>query len=194
MTQQQYLNELRTHLKTLPASEIEDILTDYREHFSIGLSNGKSESEISEALGTPRSVAQSHVVNSLIEVAKTSPSTIHRTGTLLRVLFIFLVLAPFNFLVLVGPFVVAASLIISGWAVPLAIGGASVGLIGALLFSSGQLALGLLTGAAVFFALLGLLGVAGIFCLFMLIITRGFINLVSSYVRWNINFINARTA
>lgn len=48
------------YLQGLPISELEDIISDYEEHFNIGISKGKSEEEISKELGDPKEVALSY--------------------------------------------------------------------------------------------------------------------------------------
>lgn len=52
MTKAEYLKDLEARIQRLPSQERADILADYREHFEMGLENGKSEEEISKSLGT----------------------------------------------------------------------------------------------------------------------------------------------
>lgn len=58
MNKDEYLKELTRLLWKLPKEEREDILSDYREHFIIGIENGRNEEEIAEALGNPKNVAK----------------------------------------------------------------------------------------------------------------------------------------
>ncbi len=58
MNQKQFLDELRIHLQELPEADLHEILLDYEEHFNIGHSEGRSEEEIVEELGTPASIAE----------------------------------------------------------------------------------------------------------------------------------------
>lgn len=60
MNKKEYLAKLRMYLQGLPISELEDIISDYDEHFNIGISKGKSEEEISRELGDPKEVALSY--------------------------------------------------------------------------------------------------------------------------------------
>lgn len=57
LTKQEYLKELKKNLRGFSQEEIDDILYDYEEHFSIGLSSGKTEEEIAEELGDPKDIA-----------------------------------------------------------------------------------------------------------------------------------------
>ncbi len=54
----EYLQALSRALSRLEQAEREDILTDYREHFEIGLSQGKTEKQIAQELGEPESIAK----------------------------------------------------------------------------------------------------------------------------------------
>lgn len=194
MNQQHYMDELKRHLSRLPYKDVQDILADYHEHFAIAKGAGKSDAEIIQGLGHPRVVAQSHVMNTWITEAGNSPSTLHRGQLLLRILMMFLILAPLNFLMLIGPFLIVGCLVVAGWSVPIAIAGVAVAAAGVLLVSSAPVPLGLLLGGSVFFAFLGLLGIAALGALLMLLVTRIFINLVAAYVRWNLNFMGVRNA
>ena len=57
MTENQFISELETALKKLPAEERNDIIKDIQEYFINGREDGKSESEIATSLGSPESIA-----------------------------------------------------------------------------------------------------------------------------------------
>jgi DUF4097 and DUF4098 domain-containing protein YvlB len=57
MTENQFISELETALKQLPAEERKDIIQDIEEYFINGREDGKSESEIAASLGSPESIA-----------------------------------------------------------------------------------------------------------------------------------------
>ena len=57
MTRKEYIAALDQYLVTMSASEKADILSDYEEHFRVGLENGKTESQIAASLGSPYDVA-----------------------------------------------------------------------------------------------------------------------------------------
>lgn len=58
MKKNAYLKALREELADLPEEEREDLLADYEEHFAAGKQNGRTETEIGKALGTPAEVAE----------------------------------------------------------------------------------------------------------------------------------------
>ena len=60
MTRQEYLSAIRKELSSLSESEVNDIVRDFDEHFEVGLSQGKTEHEISAELGDPVQVARTY--------------------------------------------------------------------------------------------------------------------------------------
>lgn len=58
MNKDEYIGKLNKLLRKLPKKEREDIISDYEEHFIIGVEKGRSAEEISEALGSPKNIAK----------------------------------------------------------------------------------------------------------------------------------------
>ncbi len=54
----EFLRLFSVSLKHMRPDEKEDILQDFKEHFEIGLADGKTESEISQELGDPEQLAR----------------------------------------------------------------------------------------------------------------------------------------
>lgn len=61
MNKKDYLDLLRYYLRDLPKSVVEDIVSDYEEHFDIAISEGKSESQIAFDLGSPEDIANEYL-------------------------------------------------------------------------------------------------------------------------------------
>lgn len=57
MTKTEFLQQLYNALSSLPASERDDILADFEEHFAAGAERGKSEEQICAELGNPYTCA-----------------------------------------------------------------------------------------------------------------------------------------
>lgn len=57
MNQDSYLKALKQHLSGLPANQVEEILSDYRQHFADAITDGRSAIDVARALGDPRKVA-----------------------------------------------------------------------------------------------------------------------------------------
>lgn len=65
MTREEYIAALKKQLSVLSESEVTDICGDFEEHFSIGLSQGKTEHEISAELGDPKTVADTYLSDNM---------------------------------------------------------------------------------------------------------------------------------
>jgi uncharacterized membrane protein len=190
MTKAEWLKELENRIQRLPSHERADVMADYREHFEMGVEKGKSEEQICLALGSPRSVAQSISMNSLVEEARTASTIGGRGNALLRVLLLFLVLAPFNFLILVGPFLILFSLLFAGWVTPLSVV-AAVSAAGFVFLQMGA-GVGWLSGLSLLSMYVGILSLALAICMVMWLATRGTLWLLIGFIKWNIDFITAR--
>lgn len=191
MTKAEYLKELERQISRIPQKERMDIMADYQEHFEMAMAAGKKEEDICVSLGTPRSVAQSILMNSLVQEAKASPNVRGRANALLRIMLLVLVLAPFNFLILVGPFLVLFALLFTGWVTPLAIG-AGVTFAGIELLKAGLTGLGVFTGLSIASMWLGTMGLVFLACMLMWLLTRGSLWLLIGFFKWNIDFITQR--
>ncbi|WP_425447425.1 HAAS signaling domain-containing protein [Dethiothermospora halolimnae] len=75
MNKEKFLQSLSKELKDISKEEREDVLFDYREHFDIGLKDGRSEEEISKSLGNPKKIAKQIKVSSILEEASNNTST-----------------------------------------------------------------------------------------------------------------------
>jgi uncharacterized membrane protein len=68
----EFIAALDRALHGLGKEERDDILADYREHFEIGLSQGKSESQIMRELGDPDSIAKLYTALNATDKAEKS--------------------------------------------------------------------------------------------------------------------------
>jgi len=155
----QFLFRLKKALKSFPVEEQNDILNDYEEYFSNGVKDGKTEEEIAASLGSPEQLgkeltAMHHVEN--VEGRNT-------TSNFFRALWAVIGLGFFNLVIVLGPFLALASIIIAGWIVSITFVLAPVGvLINTVLypeifaaynmfFSIGLTGLGLLIGISMYY-------------------------------------------
>ncbi|MCU9613428.1 DUF1700 domain-containing protein [Caldibacillus lycopersici] len=117
MTKDKFLNQLNSLLKNIPKDEREDILQDYVEHFTFGLAEGKTEDEISAALGSPTQIAKELLANYHLEKVTTSVTA----GNIFRAVWAVFGLSFFNLVIVLGPAIAFTSLIISGWVMGIAL-------------------------------------------------------------------------
>lgn len=79
----EFLKILMRSLKHMSASEKQEILDDYREHFEAGLASGKTEAQIAQALGDPVQLAKMDTALNAADRARESrqlPDTLRMIG------------------------------------------------------------------------------------------------------------------
>lgn len=116
MTKNEFLAELKASLKKIPSDERQDILQDFQEHFDFGLEEGKTEEEISASLGSPQQIGKELVANYRVGLVEDSVTT----GNIFRAVWAVIGLGFFNLIIVLGPFVALAGIIIAGWIVGIA--------------------------------------------------------------------------
>jgi len=113
MNKYQFMRILESSLERLPSNERLDIIQDFEEHFAIGLEEGKTEEEIVKSLGSPQQIAKEILATHHLERVQTKAST----GNVFRALWAVIGLGFFNLVIVLGPFIAIASIIVAGWAV-----------------------------------------------------------------------------
>ncbi|MGY4688198.1 DUF1700 domain-containing protein [Salibacterium sp. K-3] len=111
MNKEQFLRKLDAALDKLSYDEREDILQDFREHFDIGIGEGKTEEEISKSLGSPNQIAKELLASYYLEKVKDTSTT----GNILRAVWAVIGLGFFNLVIVLGPFIGIVSVILAGW-------------------------------------------------------------------------------
>lgn len=187
MNKSEFLKTLKNALGGIPAKDLNDILYDYEEHFSIGTEKGKSEAEIGISLGDPKAIAKQFRAEYLVKQAEANKST----GNIFRAIFATLSLGFFNLVFMLGPFIAAVAILFAFWATSGAVTFAGLVVTAATFFPStlflnvsfpiypvpgffigiGTIALGLLMGIGTFYA------------------TKGFYNLIIAYIKLNLKII-----
>jgi len=186
--EQDYLNTLRIRLTGhVSREDLDDILSDYAEHFSIGKSEGRSEEELSRALGSPDDVAREILASYLVKRAEQARSA----GNIWSAVMATLGLGLFNLAVVFIPFIILIALltVIFVAGVLLVVLGPIMLLASVLQMLGAPIPAPWLTPAGGFFISLGLT-VAGVFLVVAgLSLTRFFYRLGIRYLKWNIRII-----
>jgi uncharacterized membrane protein len=194
MRREQFISELKRALGGMSEAEKREILYDYAEHFRMGTADGKTEEEISRALGNPRLLGKSYRIDSLLEEPREGGAV--KAGSVVRAVFASASLGFFNLIFVLGPFIGLVGVMIGLWAgaVSLPLSGVAlfVGSIAAPFFR-GFVDLGGLHPLVVFFggigvAGLGLLAVIGMWKLSIL-----FTRMTAAYVRFNARIVTRRS-
>lgn len=188
MTKQQYLDRLELELRRLNVSQVNEVLADYREHFSVGESTGKDESEIIDKLGEPATIAKAYQAENLIQKMENANSP-DKAGLFFRAFLRALVLTPFNFFMLLGPFLVLFCMLMTGWIVALTLCGSGLG-IGIGLFATIPLSIfSFWAAGSVLFGSLFLISVSLLGLMVMFFATRFSLSACIAYLKWNIEFV-----
>lgn len=189
MTQKQFLVTLKKSMSGLPEAEKRGIVSDYEEHFTIGLQKGKSEEEIAQSLGNPKTMGKAIRIDALLQEKEEAYSV----ATVFRVLFASLSLGLFNIIIVIGPYLGLFAVVISLWAVALSLCLSGVAVILAMILQPifpatfsvvGGLNIAFLIFASIGTSALGLLSLIGMWQL-----SRRFLDLSVKYVRFNLRII-----
>lgn len=113
MNQHEFIQILKKEIQKLPEEERREILADFEEHFAMGKLDGKTEEEMAAALGNPKTIGRELVANYQIEAVE-NDTTI---GNFLKAVWVVLGLGFFNLVIVLGPFLVIASLVFAVWAI-----------------------------------------------------------------------------
>lgn len=113
MNKQEFLEALNKTLHQLTTNERHDILEDFKEHFAMGHEEGKSEAEISDALGSPQQIGKELLASYHIEKMEATSSA----GNVFRAVWAVIGLGFFNLVIVLGPFIGLVGIIIGGWGV-----------------------------------------------------------------------------
>ncbi len=192
MKKQDFINQLKTELKGLPATEINDIIRDQEEMISDAIVAGRTEEEIVNSLGDPKELARSLKAEIKIDKATLESNLPLQVKGAFGALGALLVLAPFNLIFVLGPFCALIGTLIAGWAVTLALGTTSLALMGVFFSKFIFVTAGLAAHFSAFFAFLGIMGLALLFGFAMYAITKLIFKMMLSYFKWNLNFIKAQ--
>jgi uncharacterized membrane protein len=186
--EQEYIRILRSRLEgTLPKDELDDIISDYSEHFTIGKANGRTDEELWQSLGSPDDVARELRVMHLVKKAEDDRSC----RNIFHAVVATLGLGLFNLVFVLVPFIilVVMLLVIFILGVVITFSGLSAvvfSLLQILGFSAFSIWLSPLAG--VFFSIgmtsTGLLIVIGSYYL-----ARFFSHVGIRYLKWNIRVI-----
>jgi uncharacterized membrane protein len=188
LNEQEYIRILRSRLEgTLPTEELDDLISDYSEHFSIGKANGRTDEELWRSLGSPEDVAREIRVMHLVKKAE----DVRSCRNIFHAVIATLGLGLFNLVFVLMPFILLVVMLLVFFCIGILIAffglaGIIFSLLQILGFSAFSLWLSPLAG--VFFSTgmtsTGLLMVIGDYYL-----ARFFYHVGIRYLKWNIRVI-----
>ncbi len=183
------MRKLKKLLRPLPKKDRAEIVSDYEEHFRIGLSEGKSEEEIAEHLGDVQLIAEQFYAAA---GNGNAGGTFRKNRTLPGAILVGFAMVLFNLVFVLGPYCGLAGALAGLFAasVGMAVGGAGSLLM--LIFSpliSRFVQLELSNVPALVFLSIGTAALGALFFLGNLFLAKWFGKLTARYVRWNAKVI-----
>ncbi|GAK13294.1 HAAS domain-containing protein [Geomicrobium sp. JCM 19039] len=106
MTKNQYISVLQQHLNDIPAHEQEEFINDYKEHFVLGIEEGRSEEEIADRLGPPEKTAKEIRAQYQLTAAEQKPTY----KSVSKAVFAAVSLGLFNLIFILGPLLALISI------------------------------------------------------------------------------------
>jgi len=101
LNEQEFIRVLKSRLEgTLSAEELEDIVSDYAEHFRMGKESGRTDEELVKSLGSPEDIARELKAMHLVKKAENVKSA----GNIFHAVLATLGLGLFNLVFVLAPF------------------------------------------------------------------------------------------
>jgi uncharacterized membrane protein len=192
MNRKQYFDSLEKNLKSLKREETDDILQDFREYFEIGIERGRTEQELMNSLGSPKTLARQIRFESYVKQAEKTTSAAH----IGKAVFTSIGLSFFNLIFILPLFLIALGLLSALFISAVAISAAGVtGTIGSFFIPliSQYLTFNTFIHPAVMaFAFLGIGAFGVIFFIGDIFFSRFLFGLTARYLRFNLEIIRGR--
>ena len=189
MKRTEWLITLEQELTRLGVARAKEILADYEEHFAAAVDAGKAEEDVAAKLGDPKAAARAHMAEGLVTQVTGHEFKAGDMPSILRATLRLLVLTPFTFLMLVGPFAIVALFLVIGWAITMMFGGFSIGAIIGGMFAFPFMLVSFWGAGAIFFGAAAFVGLTALIAMTMWVLTKWTLTLFVSYLRWNIDFV-----
>lgn len=189
MKRAEFISELRKELIGIPKVDIEDIIRDQEEMINDAIAAGRNETAIIYSFGDPKELAKSLKAEIKIDQATDEKKLSKQVRGVFGAVGALLVLAPFNLIFVLGPFLAVLGITFAGWAVAMALGLVALVMMGTFFAEFIFLGSALTVQLSTFFTFLGCIGLAALFVVGMYSITKFIFKLILSYLKWNLNFI-----
>ncbi len=188
MNREEFLKSLKNTIWRLHASEVEDIIRDYEEHFDSGIAEGKSEEDIARALGNPRVIGRAYRMDVLLKEGERKGTF----GSITRAVLATLGLGLFNAIFVIGPYFGLVGALAGLWGAGIGLTASGLGAVIAVIFRPLLPAfIGFGGVSPVFFVLAGIgvcaLGLLSIIGLVKL--SKWFFLLTVRYLKFNLRVI-----
>lgn len=187
VNKQDYINQLRKELNGLMQADIDDIIRDQEEYFRDAASSGRDESSVISSLGDPSTLAKELKAEYQIKVAASESKIPAQAKGIFKAILALCVLAPFNLIFVLGPFLAICGALLAFGLTDLIFG--VLALAGLLVSLAFLFMMNPLIGLTGFFGALAIMGLSLIGFCAIYYITSGFMKVMVSFLKWNINFV-----
>ncbi len=192
MNKQNFLSELKKELQQLPQSEVNEILRDQEEYIIEAIKSGRKEEEVINSIGRPKDFARSLIAENLLAVNHESDSILLQFKNVLRILILFVALAPLNIILFLGPFFVVCLALLLGWIFSGAFLITSIALIIGFFVKLSMYQVGFWVHLSSFFFIIGCVGLGILAIYFVMILSKFVLDISLNYLRWNLNLIKLK--
>jgi uncharacterized membrane protein len=193
MNKADFLKELSSQLRQLATPDVEEILRDQEEYIRDAIQSGRREDEVISSLGDPKVFAASLAAESRIHSAEKSTSLKQQAHLTLGAVIAILALAPLNLIFVLGPFCGLVGVLIGLWAASAGILVAALACLVVFFVKLLFLSVGVWAQLSTFFFIAGCIGGSVLGMMLMVEITQWVLLGTLAYLKWNLNFIKART-
>ncbi|MCJ7665328.1 MAG: DUF1700 domain-containing protein [Actinobacteria bacterium] len=187
MNKKEFLNGLSKYLRGIPREDEQDIISDFEEHFEMGMKEGRTEEELAESLGDPKALANQLRASIMVARAEKETTAVNIT----RAVFASLGLGFFNLIFILGPFVGFVGVLVGLFASAIGItAGGITGLLATIFSPVFPEYFNMIINPAVgVFASIGLICFGVIFFIGDIYLTRGFFRLFIRYIKFNARIV-----
>jgi uncharacterized membrane protein len=188
MTKQEFINELRNHLSSLPKSEVDDIIRDQEEFINDAMASGRSEDQIIQGIGSAKSLASSLVAQARIETAEGTTKLWAKARSTWRAFLAYLAVAPFNILMVV-PFLGVFATLMLCWIIWFfCVVGIAFVVVYGIAQAHNVTSIDVHIAAGLY--MLGMLGVLRMVRMILFWVTKTFLVQTLNYLKWNLQIIS----
>ena len=192
LTRREYLEKLRGELSQMSRFEVEDIIRDQEEYIHDAISSGRLERDVMQSLGEPKAFATNILAGSKIQKADQATNLKDQIGGTMNAVFAILALAPLNLIFVLGPFMACSGFLVAGWSIAMGLFAAAIGFIGLFFMKLVFISAGFWAHLSTFFFAAGVVGLSLISFVLITYLTKWFLKATIAYLKWNLNFIQAR--
>jgi len=192
MNRIEFLSSLDRYLGNIDENQKKEILYDYDEHFSVAIEKGKTEEEISAALGSTQVIARQFKAECLLKKAQDNSSA----QNIFSAIFAVVGLGFFNIVFVLGPFLGLVGVMVGLFATAFAISISGIAILGAVIFFPWLLSIpqGLyISSEALIFISVALISLGALCSIGMAKLSKLFFNLILKYLKFNIGFVTRRS-